>query len=202
MATATIALGKIRQARADGTRLPENAAATGDGTPTTDPERAVMPLPLGGAKGSGLSLAFELLTGVLVGAPIFSAFHSADPAGREHGQNALLIALDPAEFGGGAADFTGAVDTTLDTLEGLPAAEDAAGVYCPGERGAAVAANSVGTGAGRPEGLARTRRGRRPLRPHPARPRVTPRARHIAGRTRGREEEGGRPATPPPLRMR
>ncbi|OIJ64608.1 Ldh family oxidoreductase [Streptomyces mangrovisoli] len=138
MATATIALGKIRQAKASGTPLPEGAAATEDGTPTTDPELAVMPLPLGGAKGSGMSLAFELLTSVLVGAPIFSAFHSDDPGGRKHRQNALLIALDPAAFGG-AEGFTAAVDATLGTLKGLPAADGADGVYYPGERSASVA---------------------------------------------------------------
>ncbi|MEU9949796.1 Ldh family oxidoreductase, partial [Streptomyces sp. NPDC047939] len=104
MATATIALGKIRQAKASGTPLPEGAAATADGTPTTDPAEAVMPLPLGGAKGSGMSLAFELITSVLVGAPIFSAFHSDDPQGRKHRQNALLVAIDPAAFGDPAHD--------------------------------------------------------------------------------------------------
>ncbi|MFH8799207.1 Ldh family oxidoreductase [Streptomyces sp. NPDC017936] len=139
MATATIALGRIRQAKANGTPLPEGAAATEDGTPTTDPDKAVMPLPLGGAKGSGMSLAFELLTSVLVGAPIFASFHSDDPAGREHRQNALLIAVDPAAFGGADA-FTEAVDATLDTLKGLPAADGAEGVFYPGERSAAVAA--------------------------------------------------------------
>ncbi|MYW67249.1 Ldh family oxidoreductase [Streptomyces sp. SID8379] len=135
MATATIALGKIRQAKASGTPLPEGAAATADGTPTTDPERAVMPLPLGGAKGSGMSLSFELLTSVLVGAPIFAAFHSDDPAGRKHRQNALLIAVDPAAFGS-ADTFLADVDTTLGTLKGLPGDE---GVYYPGERSAATA---------------------------------------------------------------
>jgi len=138
MATATIALGKIRQAKASGTSLPEGAAATADGTPTTDPELAVMPLPLGGAKGSGMSLAFELLTSVLVGAPIFAAFHSDDPQGRKHRQNALLIALDPAAFGDPAA-FTAAVDETLATLKQLPPADGAEGVFYPGERSAAVA---------------------------------------------------------------
>lgn len=139
MATATIALGKIRQAKASGTPLPEGAAATADGTPTTDPEEAVMPLPLGGAKGSGMSLAFELLTSVLVGAPIFSAFHSDDPQGRRHRQNATLIALDPAAFGDAAA-FTAAVDATLGTLKELPQADGAPGVFYPGERSAALAA--------------------------------------------------------------
>jgi len=138
MATATIALGKIRQAKASGTPLPEGAAATEDGTPTTDPNKAVMPLPLGGAKGSGMSLAFELLTSVLVGAPIFSAFHSDDPRGRKHRQNALLIAIDPAAFGDPAA-FTAAVDTTLAALKALPRADDADDVFYPGERSAATA---------------------------------------------------------------
>ncbi|MFK4100511.1 Ldh family oxidoreductase [Streptomyces sp. NPDC019531] len=138
MATATIALGKIRQAKASDTPLPEGAAATEDGTPTTDPSAAVMPLPLGGAKGSGMSLAFELLTSVLVGAPIFAQFHSDDPKGRKHRQNALLIAVDPAAFGGAEA-FAEGVDATLGTLKGLPVAEGAEGVFYPGERSAGVA---------------------------------------------------------------
>lgn len=136
MATATIALGKIRQAKASSTPLPQGAAATADGTPTTDPELAVMPLPLGGAKGSGMSLAFELLTSVLVGAPIFTSFHSDDPKGRKHRQNALLIAIDPVAFGDADA-FVEAVDGTLGALKALPSEE---GVYYPGERSAAVAA--------------------------------------------------------------
>ncbi|MEU9136563.1 Ldh family oxidoreductase [Streptomyces sp. NPDC048404] len=145
MATATIALGRIRQARANGTPLPEGAAATGDGTPTTDPEKAVMPLPLGGAKGSGMSLAFELLTSVLVGAPIFAAFHSDDPEGRKHRQNALIVAIDPAAFGD-ADEFTAAVDATLATLKALTPADGARGVFYPGERSAAVAARRTGEG--------------------------------------------------------
>ncbi|PWI13965.1 lactate dehydrogenase [Streptomyces sp. Act143] len=135
MATATIALGRIRQAKASGTPLPEGAAAMEDGTPTTDPALAVMPLPLGGAKGSGMSLAFELLTGVLVGAPIFASFHSDDPKGRKHRQNALLIAIDPAAFGDQDA-FVAAVDATLGTLKTLPSDD---GVHYPGERSAALA---------------------------------------------------------------
>ncbi|MEU9287856.1 Ldh family oxidoreductase [Streptomyces sp. NPDC048275] len=145
MATATIALGKIRQAKASGAPLPEGAAATEDGTPTTDPSLAVMPLPLGGAKGSGMSIAFELLTSVLVGAPIFAAFHSDDPQGRKHRQNALIIAIDPAAFGD-AVGFTAAVDATLSTLKGLPPADGAEGVFYPGERSASVAAERAAKG--------------------------------------------------------
>ncbi|MFE0653725.1 Ldh family oxidoreductase [Streptomyces sp. NPDC059534] len=145
MATATIALGKIRQAKASGTPLPEGAAATEDGTPTTDPALATMPLPLGGAKGSGMSLAFELLTSVLVGAPIFSDFHSDNPQGRKHRQNALLIALDPAAFGG-TEPFIQSVDATLSTLKTLPPADGSHGVFYPGERSAATAADRTAGG--------------------------------------------------------
>jgi LDH2 family malate/lactate/ureidoglycolate dehydrogenase len=55
MATAVIALGKIRQYKNRGEQLPEGVAATKEGEPTTDPELAAVPLPLGGAKGSGIS---------------------------------------------------------------------------------------------------------------------------------------------------
>lgn len=135
MATAGIALGKIAQYRNAGTPLPEGTAATLDGVPTTDPNLAKMPLPLGGAKGAGMSLLFELITSVLVGAPILSSFHSSAPDGKVHRQNALLIALDPGAFG---EEFGGAVGATLDTLKGLPRADEATEVLYPGERSAGV----------------------------------------------------------------
>jgi LDH2 family malate/lactate/ureidoglycolate dehydrogenase len=138
MATAGIALGKIAQYRNSGRQLPEGVAATADGTPTTDPALAKMPLPLGGAKGAGMSLAFELLTSVLVGAPILSSFHGDDPDGRAHRQNALLIALDPAAFGD-PVTFAASVTETLDILHGLPRADPTVEIRYPGEHGAAVA---------------------------------------------------------------
>lgn len=134
MATATIALGKIAQHRNSGTPLPEGAAATADGTPTTDPTLAKMPLPLGGAKGSGMSLAFELITSVLVGAPILAEFHGGGD--RKHRQNALLIALDPAAFGD---SFVSQADATVSALKGLPTADGVDEVLVPGERSAGVA---------------------------------------------------------------
>jgi ureidoglycolate dehydrogenase (NAD+) len=135
MATASIALGKIAQYRNSGRPLPEGAAATAEGVPTTDPALAKLPLPLGGAKGAGMSLLFELLTSVLLGAPILSSFHGPDPEGRAHRQNALLIALDPAAFGAPDA-FTAAVGSTLDTLHALPRADEQTPARYPGEHSA------------------------------------------------------------------
>jgi ureidoglycolate dehydrogenase (NAD+) len=142
MATATIALGKIAQHRNSGTPLPAGAAATADGTPTTDPTIATMPLPLGGAKGSGMSLAFELITSVLVGAPILADFHSG--VDRKHRQNALLVAVDPAAFGN--AEFTSQVDDTVSALKTLPTADGVDEVLVPGERSAAIAARRLDEG--------------------------------------------------------
>jgi len=94
-----------------------------------------MPLPLGGAKGAGMSLVFELITSVLVGAPIVSSFHSDDPQGRVHRQNALILALDPATFGDPAL-FTAHVSETLTALQALPSAGE---VRYPGQNSAAIA---------------------------------------------------------------
>lgn len=145
MATATIALGKIAQYRAAGTPLPEGSAATADGTPTTDPQLAKMPLPLGGAKGSGMSLAFELITSVLVGSPIVTGFHTGAEGGKRHRQNALVVALNPAAFGD-ADTFRRTVSETIHTIKGLETADGVDAVTVPGDRSSAVAAKRAAQG--------------------------------------------------------
>ena len=135
MATAVIALGKIAQFKRAGKPLPEGAATTADGTPTTDPELAKIPLPVGGAKGSGLSLMFELLTSVLVTAPILTGFHGGAEGGRKHRQNATIIAIDPAALGS-VDEFRANVDATVATIHALPVAAGSERVLVPGERGA------------------------------------------------------------------
>jgi ureidoglycolate dehydrogenase (NAD+) len=132
MASSLIALGKIAQYKREGKPLPEGSATTADGTPTTDPELAKIPTPLGGPKGSGLSLMFELLTSVLVTAPILTAYHAGQ---KKHRQNATLIVIDPAAFGS-AEDFAANVDATIDTIHGLPRAEGVEQILVPGERSA------------------------------------------------------------------
>jgi LDH2 family malate/lactate/ureidoglycolate dehydrogenase len=134
MATAVIALGKITQYRNQGKELPPGVAATKDGTPTTDPELAVLPLPLGGAKGSGMSLVFELLTSVLAGNAIVSSFHGG-PDGKRHRQNAALLALDVSAFMP-LDEFRRAVDETLAAVKALPRMDEAHEIRFPGERGA------------------------------------------------------------------
>ncbi|MDQ6910967.1 MAG: Ldh family oxidoreductase [Actinomycetota bacterium] len=137
MATATIALGKINQYKARGEALPQGAAVTADGLPTTDPAEAKIPLPVGGPKGSGMSLAFELLTSGLAANPIVSEFHSGTPEGRRHRQNASLIAVDISAFLPLDA-FKTIVDETLAAVRGLSPQGDAP-VITPGQRAAQTA---------------------------------------------------------------
>ena len=133
MATATIALGKIAQHKIRGLPLPEGAALDAEGLPTTDAGKAVTPLPMGGAKGSGMSLIFELLTSALIANPIVAPFHAKAPGGRKHRQNAAMIAVDIAAFGD-LDTFRSTVDATVGAIKAMPPAGDAE-ILLPGERG-------------------------------------------------------------------
>ncbi|CAN0434658.1 unnamed protein product, partial [Phaeothamnion confervicola] len=73
MATSLVAAGRIKSLAAAGQPIPEGAAIDKDGNPTLDGNKAATVLPLGGPKGSGLSLMFETLAGVLAGTPIITA---------------------------------------------------------------------------------------------------------------------------------
>jgi LDH2 family malate/lactate/ureidoglycolate dehydrogenase len=142
MATAAIALGKINQHKIQGIPLPDGAALTKEGEPTTDASRAAIPLPMGGAKGAGMSLMFELLSSVLAGAPIMSSYHAKDKPDRRHRQNASMIAIDVAAYTD-LAMFKSNVDATLAVLKDLPRADGVTEIQYPGERGAKAYASRL-----------------------------------------------------------
>ena len=134
MATAVLALGRIAQLKAAGKELPPGVALTADGEPTTDPALAKVPTPVGGAKGSGMSLVFEMLASGLVANPIVPGYHSGTKEGRRHRQNAFILAVDVAAFLP-LDEFTATVDDTVDAIKSLPPADEAREVLVPGERG-------------------------------------------------------------------
>jgi LDH2 family malate/lactate/ureidoglycolate dehydrogenase len=134
MATAVMALGRIAQLRAAGKELPPGVALTKDGDPTTDPALAAVPTPVGGAKGSGMSLVFEMLASGLVANPIVPAYHSGTKEGRRHRQNAFILAIDVSAFVS-LDEFKATVDETVDAIKSLPAADRTREVLVPGERG-------------------------------------------------------------------
>src|SRR5262245_60251666 len=73
LGTGIVSIGRLAEARRRGEPLPEGWALDAAGEPTADPQRAEIPLPMAGPKGSGLALMIECLTSLVVGNPILAA---------------------------------------------------------------------------------------------------------------------------------
>jgi ureidoglycolate dehydrogenase (NAD+) len=144
MATSVAALGRLVLARGGTDPIPDGWALAEDGTPTTDPKRAAIPLPLGGPKGSGLSLMFEFLAGLLSGAPVLAPALGREQRSR-HTQNALILTLDVGGFRA-LADFNADADTLVDIIKRLPRREGFGEILLPGERGDRTASLRRNTG--------------------------------------------------------
>jgi ureidoglycolate dehydrogenase (NAD+) len=132
MATSAISNGKILQALATGAQLPPGAVLTRDGAPTTDPAKAEILLPLGGPKGSGLALMFEMLASVLAAAPI-QALALGPQKRRRFLQNSAVLAIDIANFRP-LADFARDADMLAALLKALPRQDGVDEILLPGER--------------------------------------------------------------------
>ena len=132
-----VARGNILAAKQKGEAIPAGWALDAQGKPTTDPAAALAGtmLPLGDAKGTALALMVELLAAGLTGAN-FAAEASSflDAEGPPPGTGQLLIAFDPAAFGG---------DGVLDRFAALAGAIDAqTGARLPGARRRALRAKA------------------------------------------------------------
>ena len=150
MATSTGSMGRIMLARDNGTALEPGVALTEDGEPTTDASAARFLTPLGGAKGAGLSLMFECLTGVLAGNPLIAA--ALGPEGDwRHSQNGFALAIDIAAFTE-PERYRRDIDALVDALKALPPARGNDEVRVPGERGGRVMAERMETGVPLPAG--------------------------------------------------
>jgi ureidoglycolate dehydrogenase (NAD+) len=144
MATSVAALGRLVQARVAGQPIPDGWAIAEDGRPTTDPKAAAIPLPLGGPKGSGLSLMFEFVAGILSGAPVLAP--ALGPQRRnQHTQNAFMLVLDVAGFRP-PAEFAADADALINVIKGLPRREGFEEILLPGERGGLSKAGRGDTG--------------------------------------------------------
>ena len=103
-----VARGNILAAKQKNEAIPQGWALDAQGKPTTDATAALAGtmLPLGDAKGTALALMVELLAAGLTGAN-FAADASSflDAKGAPPGTGQLLIAFDPAVFGGSLDHF-------------------------------------------------------------------------------------------------
>lgn len=133
MATSQAARGKIRLAATNGERIPLGWAMDADGNPTEDPEAALAGalLPVGGAKGYGLSLMIDVLAGLLTGSGFAGGANNLDNPDGPQRCGHLLLAIDIARF----AD-AGTYDARMRTLiEATHGAGAPGAVFLPGERG-------------------------------------------------------------------
>jgi LDH2 family malate/lactate/ureidoglycolate dehydrogenase len=134
MATSLVSMGKLNQAKKAGKPIPEGWALDAEGRPTTDPQAAQTPLPMGGAKGSGLSFMVECLASLIASNPLLAESLEGTPAGSRHRQNGFVLAIDLVQFGD-PDSFKHEVDRLVKGLKALPRAADTEEILMPGERG-------------------------------------------------------------------
>ena len=137
MGLAQITLNAVRDAAKRGRTLPEGVAASRDGTPTTDPAKALdggFLLPFGGHKGFGLAVVVEVLTGVLTGSAIGrevgSLFVDYD---RAQNTGHFMLALDVAHFLS-PEEFRERRDYLVRWIKDSPRSPNTGPALLPGER--------------------------------------------------------------------
>lgn len=143
MATAAAGVGRLMHHKATNQPLGEGWALDADGRPTTDPQAAVLPTPLGGPKGSGLSLMFECLTSLMLGPSFIRRW--LEGGTREHQQSAIVAAIDIAAFTD-PASYRDEAESLCAAIKGLPRADGTDEILIPGERGDAVFAQRTRDG--------------------------------------------------------
>lgn len=135
MATSVAAHGKIRQALQVDRAIPEGWALDSQGVPTTNPADATCMLPVGGPKGSGLALAFEMICSLGANVPILqSALVQQTP----HIQNAAVCAIDIAQLTD-IEDYKLSVSDLADLIRAQPRMAGVDELLLPGERGERMA---------------------------------------------------------------
>ncbi|KAG8424333.1 hypothetical protein J3458_001135 [Metarhizium acridum] len=134
MAPSVAARGKIYKAKRRGERIPPDWALDAEGRPTDDPGAALggVMLPMGGPKGSALSIMMDVFSGVLSGSAfaghVTGPYDPSKPADVGH----FLVAVKPDLFMS-LDEFRGRMKYLYERVVG---AEKAAGVdriYFPGE---------------------------------------------------------------------
>jgi len=133
MATSEVAFGKIFYARERNMPIPDSWAVDADGNKCTDPHKAAALHPFGGAKGYGVNVLVEALTGLMIGG-VFGPHVGKMYAdlGTYRDLASFILVIDPGVFW----QSDGYLDTAqqmFDELHARPAAPGSKGVLLPGE---------------------------------------------------------------------
>lgn len=151
MSTSTVAMGKVMSARDAGRDIPLGWGMDAAGRETTDPRKVATLLPLGGAKGSGLSFMIECLCSLTVGNPIIAPALAAGGALDAPFLNGVAIAVDLAAFGDRERILAEAEELGR-RIRALPRDERLDRIYLPGERGDAILRERMHEGIPLPQG--------------------------------------------------
>lgn len=133
MATSTVSGGHIYKARAENRPIPSTWALDKDGKPVTDPHQAAYWTPAGGAKGFGLGVIVDVLTGLLMGGnfgPHVTLMYGDYEKKRDLCH--LVGAIDYHRFPGHPS-FLDQVTQMIEELHQAPTAEGFDRVMVPGE---------------------------------------------------------------------
>lgn len=133
MATSVVAYGKIFYAREQGEQIPEGWAIDKAGKPCTDPNAAATLLPFGGAKGYGVGLMVEALTGLMIGG-VFGPYVKKMYGDLDSYQDlaTFVLVLDPGVVAAGATPAA-LTQQLIDDLHRQPPAPGFERVKIPGE---------------------------------------------------------------------
>lgn len=135
MSTSVVARGRIVMAQLAGEEIPVGWALDSDGLPTQDASAALegSVLPVGGYKGSGLSLMVDVLCGVLTGAafgPHVTDFY--DQSGRAQNLGHMFAAVDVESFMP-VPTFTRLMDQMVREVRAQPLQPGVERIFLPGE---------------------------------------------------------------------
>lgn len=138
VACSTAARGKIYRAAREGLPIPQDWAIDPDGLPTTDPIQALRGavLPVGGHKGYGLAVMWEILAGVLSGAAIGPRVRSLEDFSGPCDVGHCCFAIDIDRFMP-LAQFRERLGEFVTILHETPPISESERVRVPGEASAA-----------------------------------------------------------------
>jgi LDH2 family malate/lactate/ureidoglycolate dehydrogenase len=137
MSPAVAARGKIRRAARRGEPIPLGYALDAQGRPTTDPNAALdggVVLPIGGPKGSGISMLMDIMGGVISGAAcagdVGNQFLDWD---RPQNVGHFFLAMKPDLFVP-KDEYLKRMDTLVQRVHAIPTVEGVDEILMPGEK--------------------------------------------------------------------
>lgn len=135
MATSVVARGKIIKAAKEGKEIELGWALDEDGKPTTDPNKALKGciLPMGGHKGSAITMLIELMSGLLTGAGYGKqvAWQYDESSGKGNVGH-VFCAMNPEGFLN-IDEVRNRMDSFYDEIKNMPKAQGFDSIRLPGE---------------------------------------------------------------------